>query len=91
MVFLASGLASWVVLGFAHARGLDLGAAGGVSVLRWRLLATLVLLAAFGAGVVRAAPEDSFGRGASWGMLVGATAGLAAVGLNQLRAHRADR
>lgn len=91
VMFLASGLASWVVLGFAQARGLDLTAVEGVSVLRWRLLAYLVLLAAFGAGVVRAAPEDSFGRGASWGMLLGAAIGIAAVGLSQLRTHRADR
>lgn len=85
VMFLASGLAAWVVMAFAWARGLT---AEGVPLLRWRMLAYLVLLGAFCAGVVRVAPADSFGRGASWGMLVGAVAGIAAVAWSQHRARR---
>ena len=91
VMFLASGLASWVVIGFARGRGLDLGAAHGLSVLRWRLVAYLLLLAAFGAGVLRAAPEGSFARGAAWGLAVGGVAGLVAVGLGQYRSARTER
>ena len=89
VMFLASGLASWVVISFAQARGVDLGAAEGITVLRWRLLAYLVLLAAFCAGAVRAAPASSFGRGASWGLLAGAVIGIAAVAWSQRRARPA--
>jgi hypothetical protein len=90
VMFLASGLTSWVVMAYAHARGVDMGAAEGVTLLRWRLLAYLVLLGAFCVGVVRATPESSFGRGASWGLLAGAVIGIAAVVWSQRRARRAD-
>jgi hypothetical protein len=90
VMFLASGLTSWVVIVFAQARGVDMGAAEGVSVLRWRLLAYLVLLGAFCAGVVHATPESSFGRGASWGLLGGAVIGVALVVWSQHRARRAS-
>lgn len=88
VMFLAPGLASWVVIAFARARGVDMGAAEGITVLRWRLLAHLVLLGVFCAGVVRATPESSFGRGASWGLLVGAVLGIVAVAWSQQRARR---
>ena len=88
VMVLASGLTSWVVIGFARARGVDMGLAEGITVLRWRLLAYLVLLVAFCAGVVRVAPEDSFGRGASWGLLIGAVAGVVAVAWSQHRTRR---
>ena len=87
VMFLASGLASWVVIGFTQARGVDLGAARGITVLRWRVLAYLVLLGAFCAGVVRAAPADSFARGMSEGLLAGAVIGLATVAWSQHRAR----
>jgi hypothetical protein len=87
-MFLASGLASWVVIDFAQARGVDMGAAEGITVLRWRLLAYLVLVGTFCAGVVRAAPADSFGRGASWGLLAGAVIGIASVAWSQRQARR---
>lgn len=90
VMFLASGLTSWVVITFAQVRGLDMGTVEGVTVLRWRLLAYMVLLAAFSAGVVRAAPGDSFARGAAWGMLGGAAIGIAAVAWSQHRARRAS-
>jgi len=88
VMVLASGLTSWVVIGFARARGVDMGVAEGITVLRWRLLAYLVLLVAFCAGVVRVAPEDSIGRGASWGLLIGAVAGVVAVAWSQHRTRR---
>jgi len=90
VMLLASGLSSGVVLAFARARGLDLGAAVGVTVVRWRLLALLLLLGAFCAGVVRVTPEDSAGRGFGWGMLGGAVLGVAAVAWSQHRARRAS-
>jgi hypothetical protein len=88
VMFLASGLTSWVVITFAQARGVDMGAARGITVLRWRLLAYLVLLGSFCAGVVRATPENSFGRGTSWGLLAGSVIGIAAVAWSQRRARR---
>ena len=90
VMFFASGLTSWVVIAFARARGVDMGSAEGVTLLRWRLLTYLVLLGAFCTGVVRATPESSFGRGASWGLLVGAVLGIAAVVWSQRRSRRAD-
>ena len=85
VMFLASGLTSWVVIAFARARGVDMGSAEGVTLLRWRLLTYLVLLGAFCTGVVRATPESSFGRGAGWGMLAGAVVGIVAVAWSQRR------
>jgi len=90
VMFLASGLASWVVTAFAQARGINMRAAEGITLLRWRLLAYLVLLVAFCAGLLRATPESSFGRGASWGLLAGAVIGIAAVAWSQRRPRRAD-
>lgn len=88
VMFLASGLTSWVVITFAQARGVDMGAAEGVTVLRWRLLAYLVLLGAFCAGIVHATPESSFGRGASWGLLAGTVIGIAVLVWSQRHARR---
>ncbi len=90
VMFLASGLASWVVIAFARGRGVSMRSAEGLTVLRWRLLAYLVLLGAFCAGVVRATPESSFGRGASWGLLAGSVVGIAAAAWSQRRTRRAQ-
>lgn len=89
VMFLASGLASWTVMLFARARGVEAGSAEGVTVMRWRLLAYLVLLGAFCAGVVRAAPDSPFGPGAGWGLLAGGAIGVAAVAWGQHRGRRA--
>lgn len=88
VMFLASGLTSWVVITFAQARGVEMASAEGITLLRWRLLAYLVLLGAFCAGVVRATPDNSFGRGASWGLLAGAVVGIATVAWSQHRGRR---
>ncbi|WP_299036079.1 hypothetical protein [uncultured Pseudokineococcus sp.] len=88
VMFLAAGLASGVVIGFAQARGLDLGAAEGYTVLRWRMLVFVVLFAALCVGVVRAAPEGSFGQGTLWGMLVGAAVAIALLAWGGRRARR---
>ncbi len=89
VMFGSSGLASWVVIGFARARGVDVAGADGVSVVRWRLLAYLLLLLAFGAGVVvRAGGQDSFGAGTAWGLLAGGVVGILAVAFSQHRARR---
>ncbi len=61
VMFAASGLASWVVIGFARARGVDMGSATGITVLRWRMVAYLVLLGSFCAGVVRQRPRTPSG------------------------------
>ena len=90
VMFLVPGLASWVVIAFAQARGVDLGGAMGITVLRWRQRAHRVLLGAFCAGVVRATPESSFGRGASWGLLAGAVIGITAVAWSQRRPRLTD-
>lgn len=90
VMFFASGLTSWVVITFAAARGVDMGAAEGITVLRWRLLAYLVLVAAFCAGVVRAMPESSFGRGTAWGLLAGSVLGIAAVAWSHRRSRRPE-
>ena len=91
VMFFASGLTSWVVIAFAAARGVDMGAAEGITVLRWRLLAYLVLVAAFCAGVVRAMPEGSSGRGTAWGLLAGSVLGIAAVAWSHRRSRRPER
>ncbi len=90
LMFLASGLASWVVIAFTRGRGLRMEDAAGLTLLRWRLLAYLVLLGAFCAGVVRVTPEESFGRGAGWGMLAGSVVGVAALAWSQRRTRRAE-
>ena len=88
VMLFAPGLASWVVIGFAQARGADLGAAEGYTMLRWRVLAQLVLFGAFCAGVVRAAPEGPISPATAWGMLVGAAIGIALLTWGQQRARR---
>jgi hypothetical protein len=80
------GAVSWVVVGYAHRLGVQVEVpARSVAA---RLLPCLLLFAAFGAGVVRAAPREGFSGSFARGAAVGATAAVVALLVLAQRAHR---
>jgi hypothetical protein len=85
LMLLVPGAASWVVLLYARARGVDAASAEGVKALRWRTAAWVGLCVLFCAGVVRAQGSGGFSGGAAWGGVVGAVLGVVVVAVVQRR------
>ncbi|TXR55838.1 DUF2029 domain-containing protein [Quadrisphaera setariae] len=89
LLFVAPGLASWVVLGYARARGILGADTRGVKPLRGRVVAWLVLGVAFCAGVVRVqGSTDGFSGGMAKGLVIGAVLGVVVVAVAVLRGRR---
>lgn len=82
------GAVSWVVVVYARRLGVQVEApAWSVAA---RLVPCLLLVAAFGAGVVHAAPGDGFSGSFTRGAAVGAGAALVTLLVVALRARRRD-
>ncbi|MGQ7295522.1 DUF2029 domain-containing protein [Quadrisphaera sp. KR29] len=88
VVLLVPGVASWVVLAYAQARGVNPLTAQGVRALRWRAVVMVGLLVAFCAGVLRVQGSSGFTGGAAWGAVLGGVLGVVGVALAQRRARR---
>lgn len=92
LMFLAPGLASWVVLGYARSRGILGADTRGVKPLRGRVVAWLVLGVAFCAGVVRVqGSTDGFSGGMATGFVVGGALAAVAVAASALVGRRRAR
>ena len=85
-VFAVLGVASWVSILYAHARGVDLGDAGRV--LRLRMVVWGVLLVGFVAGLARVAPSDGFSGGFAQGAVLGAAGTVVWLAWSGLRLRR---
>lgn len=92
LMFLAPGAASWVVVGYAKAHGVYDEETRGIALLRWRVVAWVVLAVAFCAGVLRV--QDSgggFTGGMAKGLAIGAVLGVVAVAVSVLRGRRREQ
>jgi len=85
-LFCLVGAVSWVSL--VYARRLGVAVEAPARVLTPRLVPYLLLLAAFLAGVVRAAPDDGFPGGFAYGAAGGAALAVAALVVSGARARR---
>ncbi|MBC3764080.1 hypothetical protein ACUN7V_06105 [Quadrisphaera oryzae] len=85
VMFLVPGAASWVVLSYASAHGVD-GATGSRKVLGWRVGVFVVLALALCAGVVRAMAGADLAPGLLTGLVVGALLGGLGVWWSKRRA-----
>ncbi len=92
LLFIAPGAASWVVLGYARARGILTEDTRGVKPLRGRVIAWVALGVAFCAGVVRAqGSADGFSGGMATGSAVGAALAVVALAVSALVGRRRAR
>jgi len=92
LMFVVPGAASWVVLGYARAHGVLGADVRGVKPLRGRVVAWLVLGAAFCAGVVRAqGSADGFTGGMAQGFVVGAVLAVVVLVVTSLVGRRRAR